>query len=463
MARQEESKLNKDTKMAMAFQFLGFMLDAYDMALVLTMAPILVKLFSSPEGTEAWKYIKIVLTYSITMAARPIGSAIFGQIADKIGRRFLLVLTIGGVGVMSLVSALLPTFQQVGVWSYILFCFMRFVMGCFFGGEYAVGHTFVIEHSPRERRGAIGGFIQSGFPLGYVIASLIFALVSHILGDQAMFQYGWRIMFLTGTMPVFLALYIRKSLPESPEFEKAKKNGVIEKSPFFNMFKPPALWDFLQVFVFMTGLFLTDYSVYGFLPNILTLNGRGFDMTTYSLIYGFALFMAFLGYNLYGWVSDFTGRKKLTLYYTVFLVLFATPVYYVLYNAAIHRDVMMAIVGTTMAAMMKLAWGVIPAYLSERFPTKRRAVGVGFGYSSGALLGAWFSVYIWWAHSIPFIEAIEGQDMWLSPALVLTVGAMMTFVSLLFSPETKDLELSSVGEVADKPQTAIVTSSQVII
>jgi len=145
------------------------------------------------------------------------------------------------------------------------------------------------------------------------------------------------------------------------------------------------------------------------------------------------------------------------------LVLFATPVYYVLYNAAIHRDVMMAIVGTTMAAMMKLAWGVIPAYLSERFPTKRRAVGVGFGYSSGALLGAWFSVYIWWAHSIPFIEAIEGQDMWLSPALVLTVGAMMTFVSLLFSPETKDLELSSVGEVADKPQTAIVTSSQVII
>ncbi|MGA3119055.1 MAG: MFS transporter, partial [Syntrophobacteraceae bacterium] len=214
---------------------------------------------------------------------------------------------------------------------------------------------------------------------------------------------------------------------------------------------------------FMTGLFLTDYSVYGFLPNILTLNGRGFDTTTFSLIYGFALFMAFLGYNLYGWVSDFTGRKKLTLYYSVFLILFAIPVYYVLYNAAVHRDLMMAIVGTTMAAMMKLAWGIIPAYLSERFPTKRRAVGVGFGYSSGALLGAWFSVYVWWAHSIPFIEAIEKEDMWLSPAVVLTVGATMIFLSMLCSPETKELELSSVGEVADKPQTAIVTSPQVII
>ena len=463
MARQEESKLNKDTKMAMAFQFLGFMLDAYDMALVLVMAPILVRIFSSSGGSEAWEYIKIVLTYSITMAARPIGAAVFGRYSDKMGRRFLLLLTIGGVGVMSLVSAVLPTFQQIGIWAYILFCLVRFVMGFFFGGEYAVGHTFVMEHSPRKRRGAIGGFIQSGFPLGYVVASLLLALVSHILGDRAMFQYGWRIMFLTGVMPVLLALYMKKYLHESPEFEKAKQTGVIEKSPFLNMFKPPALWDFLQIFVFMTGLFLTDYSVYGFLPNILTLNGRGFDTTTFSLIYGFALFMAFLGYNLYGWVSDFTGRKKLTLYYSVFLILFAIPVYYVLYNAAVHRDLMMAIVGTTMAAMMKLAWGIIPAYLSERFPTKRRAVGVGFGYSSGALLGAWFSVYVWWAHSIPFIEAIEKEDMWLSPAVVLTVGATMIFLSMLCSPETKELELSSVGEVADKPQTAIVTSPQVII
>jgi hypothetical protein len=95
--------------------------------------------------------------------------------------------------------------------------------------------------------------------------------------------------------------------------------------------------------------------------------------------------------------------------------------------------------------MLKLAWGIVPAYLCERFPTKRRAAGVGFGYSSGALLGAWFGVYVWWAHKIPFISKIEGQDLWLSPAVILTVGAVMTFVSLLFSPETKQLHLDEVG------------------
>ncbi len=450
MSAKIETKLGKDTRMAMISQFLGFMLDAYDMALVLIMAPILVKEFSSPHGSQAWQYITIVFTYSITMAARPVGSAIFGHYADKIGRRSLLVFTIGGVGLISVFSALMPTQAMCGVWAYVIFCALRFVMGCFFGGEYAIGHTFAIEHSPSDRRGLVGGFIQSGFPLGFVLASVVFALISHTVSSEAMLQYGWRIAFMTGVMPVILALIIRKSLPESPEFKKNKALGKIEKAPFFSMFKPPALWDFLQVFAFMTGLFLTDYSVYGFLPNILTLGGRGFDTTTYSLIYGFALFMAFLGYIFYGWISDFYGRKNLTMGYCVFLIIFGVPSYYVLYNAAVTRNVTLAVVGAIMAAMLKLAWGVVPAYLSERFPTSRRAVGVGFGYSSGALLGAWFSVYVWWAHRIPFIAAIEKKDMWLSPAVILTIGAVMTFVSLFFSPETKTVELSSV-EVSKMP------------
>ena len=193
--------------MAMISQFLGFMLDAYDMALVLVMAPILVKVFSPPGGTAAWQYITIVFTYSITMAARPVGSAFFGHFADKTGRKTLLVITIGGVGLMSVASALLPTQAVAGIWSYVLFCVMRFIMGCFFGGEYAVGHTFAIEHAPVGRRGLVGGFIQSGFPLGFVFGSLVFALISHLVGSDAMIRYGWRLSFLTGVMPVILAIY----------------------------------------------------------------------------------------------------------------------------------------------------------------------------------------------------------------------------------------------------------------
>lgn len=447
MENAADEKVTHGAKMAMFSQFLGFMLDAYDMSLVLVMAPIIKKVFEAPGGSDAWQYIAIVFAYSITMAARPVGSAIFGHYADTLGRQKLLVITIGGVGVISVLSAFLPTQASVGVWSYVLFCVLRFILGCFFGGEYAVGHTFAIEHAPQHKRGAIGGFVQSGFPLGYVFAALVFALISHMLDKTAMLEYGWRIAFATGIMPVLLAIYIRKSLPESPEFLKAKEEGTLAKAPFTSMFKPPALWDFLQVFLFMTGLFLTDYSVYGFLPTILhEVGNRGFNTTTYSLIYGFALFMAFLGYNFYGWLSDYTGRKKLTLGYCIFLILFGIPSFYVLNQAAIAKSIKWAIIGATMAAMLKLAWGIIPAYLSERFPTERRAVGVGFGYSSGALLGSWFSVYIWGIHKIPVVASIEKQDLWLSPAVLLTIGALMTFISLLYSPETNNLELSKVAK-----------------
>jgi len=442
----QEQSLSQQTKMAMISQFLGFGLDAYDMAMVIVMAPILGKIFISPQGSALWQYIAIVLGYSITMAARPIGSAFFGAYADKIGRRFLLIFTIGGVGVMSLLSGFLPTYAQAGAAAYVLYCVLRFFMGCFFGGEYAVGHTFAIEYAPQNKRGKISGFIQSGFPLGYVLAALVFAAISATLTKVALSVYGWRIAFVTGVVPVFLALYIRGNLHESPEFEKTKAAGKIEKAPFLTLFLPPQLWDFLQVFVFMTGLFLTDYSVYGFLPKILTLGGRGFDTTTYSLIYGFALFLSFLGYNFYGWLSDYTGRKRLTQWYCVFLIVMGVPVYYVLYHAALARNIGMAILGCCMAGMLKLAWGIVPAYLCERFPTKRRAAGVGFGYSAGAILGAWFPIYTLWAHKIPFIHAIEGNDTWLSPAVILTIGAIMTFASLLYSPETKHLQLDEVGE-----------------
>jgi MFS family permease len=181
-----QQPLSKDTKKAMFSQFLGFGLDAYDMAMVVVLAPVLTKLFIAPGGSLAWQYTKVLLLYSITMAARPVGSAFFGAYADKIGRRWLLIFTIGGVGVMSLLAGFLPTYAQMGAWAYLIFSVLRFLMGCFFGGEYAVGHTFAIEFAPRNRRGAIAGFVQSGFPLGYVFAALVVALISHIVGDAGM-------------------------------------------------------------------------------------------------------------------------------------------------------------------------------------------------------------------------------------------------------------------------------------
>jgi MFS family permease len=356
----------------------------------------------------------------------------------------LLIVTMSGVGVCSLLAAFLPTYASIGPAAWFLLALLRLVMGVFFGGEYAAGHTFAIEFSPNKIRGRVGGFVQSGFPFGYVLGAAVVAILSSTLGNADMLTVGWRYCFATGIFPVFAGLGILYFTRESPLYEKAHEKGDMDKSPFFSLFKPPALWNFLQVFFLMCGLFLTDYAIYGYLPKILTRGGKGFDTTTFAWIYGFALFLAFLGYIAYGWLSDYVGRRKLTLIYCPIIVVFGIPAFYFLHDSVMALDLRMALFATVLITMLKLAWGMLPAYLSERFPTKRRAVGLGFGYSSGALLMSWFPLYILWVHKIPFIGTIEGGELWLSPAVIMVIGAAITFVAMYFGPETKGMSLDDV-------------------
>jgi MFS family permease len=439
--------MTREGKLAMISQFLGFGMDAYDMGLVIILAPVLTHVFVPPSKAGlAWQYVMILLTYSITMAARPFGSAFFGHYADKFGRRRIFLITMAGVGIVTGVTAFLPTYAEIGIWAWVLFALMRFLMGFIFGGEYAVGHTFTMELCPKDIRGRVGGIIQSGFPFGYMLNAFVFAAFSAVMSEEAMIAVGWRYVFLTGLIPVFIALVIRRMLPESPMYKLAKERGELEKHPFLSLFKPPALWTFLIILVFMSGLFIRDYTVYSYIPDILTLKGHGFDYTTYSLIYGFSLFITVLGYIFYGWLSDYTGRRKLTILWNIYILIIGIPAYYLLYIAALSHIIGLALLATIIVCSLKFTWGMLPAWLAENFPTKRRSSGVGFGYSGGVFVGAWYSIYTWWVHSIPQIQAIEGEVQWLSPAIVGIIGAVMCIIAILFVPERKGIDLAEIKE-----------------
>jgi MFS family permease len=139
----------------------------------------------------------------------------------------------------------------------------------------------------------------------------------------------------------------------------------------------------------------------------------------------------------------------MTMWYCLCVALLGVPLYKLLIFAASTRSLALALAAAVLAASFKVAWGIVPAYLSERFPTRNRSSGVGLGYSAGALLGgAGIVPLVGLLHQVPAVAAVEGsQELWLSASCALTLGAIITFLSLLWSPETKDVDLRARASV----------------
>jgi len=190
-------------------QFLGFFMDAYDLMLVTAMLPILEKVFAPPTMSSLTAYLTVLSAYAVTLLMRPLGSAIFGNYADKIGRRNTLMITITGFSVMSALNGAIPTYQAIGIWALITFVIFRIIQGIFIGGEYAAGHPFAMEFAKKSRRGLVSGIVQSGFTWGVALSGFIVTGFYNFFGPTGMYEVGWRWAFVSGLIPLAVALIIR--------------------------------------------------------------------------------------------------------------------------------------------------------------------------------------------------------------------------------------------------------------
>ena len=429
---------------AITSQFIGFMLDAYDLTFVTAMTTILAAVLMPPTLSKSVVgYYLTLLGYAFTMIARPVGSALFGNFADRIGRRDTLMITILGYGVMSALTAAIPTYAQVGWAAFWIYALIRFILGIFVGGEYAAGHPFAMEYSAPRWRGLVSGIIQGGFSWGVALGGLVVAAFTAVFGLHAMKAYAWRYVFLTGLIPAVVAFIIRYTMPDTPIFTEAKEKGQLERIPFFSIFKPPALWTFLQVLVFMTGLFFSSYSMFDFAVGIYARAGLPEGLA--SFYYGIMGIFAAIAATLWGLASDFLGRRRALIISAIVSAALAVPAYYLVYYSAVVRSVPLLVLGAfLMGWLSQWPWGLVPVYLSERFATQRRGSGVGFGYSSGIFISAWMPLY-----SIPLYGVfyfIEGTNIWFTAAFWLILAGIVYGIAAAIGPETIGIDLRIVKE-----------------
>src|SRR5919205_4653564 len=313
-SRQQES-LDPRAKHAIRGAWFGFFVDMFDIYLpIVVLAPALAY-FVAPDLDAVTKSVISGSIFAATLLGRPIGSFIFGHFADAIGRRRMTIMSVSGFGVVTLLMALLPGYEQWGIAAVILLIALRLIDGVFLGGEYTSANPLAMEYSPKEKRGFYSAFVMSGYPVAYAAISAITLGLLFLLpaGDinSPYVQWGWRIPFLIGAALAFAFLiYFVRSVRESELFEESGGS----EAPLRSLFRGQNLKNFLQVFVLMSGFWLTLQTIAAILPGLLG-DPVGLSKTNTTITLVVANVALVGGYVASGMISQRVGRRPFLIAY----------------------------------------------------------------------------------------------------------------------------------------------------
>jgi MFS family permease len=397
---------------------LGWMLDAFDAMLYALVLAHVMRDLGMTKGTAG-------LLNSLTLLASGIGGVAFGFIADRLGRKRALMLSILTYSVCSFASGLATSVLMLAVF--------RFILGLGMGGEWNTGATLVAETWPTELRAKAISIVQSSWAIGYALAALAVGIVLHYA--------DWRMAFFVGILPALVVLWIRRGVPESEMWRERQGRGADEfvgksaatgsQTGFSRLFRPPyAKHTLALLFVNFFGMFAW-WGLFTWIPPYLSLpveqGGRGFGiMGTTTLLVVLNLVGMFPGYASFGWVADWLGRRKSFLLYT-FMAAVIVPIY-----AMARAPWAVTALGTVLAFFGTGFFSGSGIIGSEIFPTEVRARALGFTYNGARTMSS----------IAPFVIGRVGETKGLSWAFYLC-GASFLLACLVATqlPETKGKRL----------------------
>lgn len=400
-------ELNTTQRHTVLASFLGWTLDAFDYFLLTFVIVAVAKEF----GVE-----KTAVTYGLflTLAARPIGALLFGRLADRFGRRPILMLDIILFSVFELATAFSPSLTALLV--------LRFMFGIAMGGEWGIGASLAMESIPAKSRGLISGLLQSGYPCGFFLAALAnWLLVDHI---------GWRGLFIVGAVPALLVLYIRRSVPESPAWERGKATS--QKQSLRESMR--GHWK-LAIYLMLLMAAFNMFS-HGSQDMYHTFEEVNLHLDTSSgtafMLVALLNLGALVGGLFFGVLSERIGRRKAM----IIAALLAIPVIPLWTHGG--SLLLLGLGAFLIQVMVQGAWGVVPTHLNELSPGPMRATLPGFAYQMGNLLAAGTATAQTW------IADWHGHDFAFAMSLWIGMVAVILALLLWLGPEARGLDFETV-------------------
>lgn len=349
-------ELNHSQRHTVLASFLGWTLDAFDYFLLTFVILAVAHEFNVPKA-------EVTYGLFLTLAARPLGALIFGRLADRYGRRPVLMFDIVLFSVLEVACAFAP--------SLAVLLGLRFLFGVAMGGEWGIGASLAMESIPAKSRGFVSGLLQSGYPCGFFLAALAnWLLVDHI---------GWRGLFVVGALPALLVLYIRRKVPESPVWEQRQsepREGV--------MASMRGHWKlFIYLMLLMAAFNMFSHGSQDMYPTFLQESLKiPAGSSTAFLLTALLNIGALVGGLTFGSLSEKIGRRKAI----IIAALLAIPVIPLwMYGGSL---ILLGLGAFLIQVMVQGAWGVVPTHLNELSPDAVRGTLPGFAYQMGNLLAA---------------------------------------------------------------------------
>jgi MFS family permease len=347
----------------------------------------------------------------------------------------------------------LPGYEQWGIAAVILFIVLRLVDGVFLGGEYTAANPLAMEYSPKEKRGLYSAFVMCGYPLAFAAISAITTVLLFLIPagdiDSPYVQWGWRIPFLIGAALAFaLVVYYVYFVDESELFEES---GGAE-SPLRQLFTDREnLLSFLQVFVLMTGFWFTLQTVSAILPTLLS-NPVGLSNTNATITLVVSNVVLAGGYIAAGVISQRTGRRPFLMVTGAIMAVAGTLLYYLLLSSPPESLLLVILLTTAFTLLIVSPWGLVTAYINERFQTSVRASAFGIGYSLAVVIPSFYAYYqAGLAAFMPFEYTV---------LILVVLGGILILAGAAWGPETKDVDFSEDEQTSPEAEAQVSASSQ---
>jgi len=351
----------------------GNMVEWYDWYVYAAFSLYFAKAFF-PKGDTTAQLLNTAAIFAVGFLMRPIGGWLMGLYADRKGRKAALMASVLLMCFGSLVIALSPGYETIGVWAPVLLVFARLLQGLSVGGEYGTSATYLSEMATKERRGFFSSFQYVTLISGQLIALGVLIVLQQTLTEEQLYSWGWRVPFVIGALCAVVALYLRRGMEETESFKKVKVKP--KESAMRTLMRHPK--ELLTVVGLTMGGTLAFYTYTTYMQKYLV-NTVGMSISDSTTISAATLFLFMCIQPLVGALSDKIGRRPILIAFGVLGTLFTVPILTTLHTITTWWGAFFLI----MAALI-----IVSGYTSinavvkaELFPTEIRALGVGLPYA----------------------------------------------------------------------------------